>query len=517
MQQVTRRPVPVAEIRVFTLLMMSMVFSGNALAQQTNSGMSSSGAPTVNVQTRLGVNQTWTDNNLLATTAKDSALITTLTPGISISSKRGRVQGSLDYSLNGIFYTKSDQKDRVQQNLSARGTVELFENAMFVDATASIAQQTTSAFGAQSVDTRLSNPNRNETAMVSVAPRIQGRLGNFAQIELRANASVINVNDAIVGDSNSDGFSMRISGAGQSVLNWSAQASTQKTNFKASSENRLSNLNLGLTYKPDIDWQAGVLVGRERSDLKDYTLRNSATYGANASWSPSRRTKLAVDFQAHDYGDAFSYSLDHRWARAAFRFSDTQSVNVGNLQNASAPQSNYDLYFFQLASVVPDPVERDLRVRSTLRALGLSPDSIANNSLLNAGPSIQRNQLVSFSVQGVRTTVTASGSRSSSRRLASAEASAGDFSQTARIRQRGVSVDLSHSLTPTSSIALSVVQQESEGDLATQSTTLKSISASWSSRLGARTAFTLGARAANFAGLTPYREHAVFANLVQQF
>jgi uncharacterized protein (PEP-CTERM system associated) len=224
-----------------------------------------------------------------------------------------------------------------------------------------------------------------------------------------------------------------------------------------------------------------------------------------------------VDFQSHDYGDAFSYSFEHRWSRAAVRFSDVQSVNVGNLQNATAPQSNYDLYFFQLASAVPDPVERDLQVRSTLRALGLSPDAIANTGLLNSGPSVQRNQQLSFSLRGVRTTVTATGSRSNSRRLASAAASAGDFAQTGRIRQRALSLNLSHALTATSSAVLSVVQQESEGDLASQATTLKSISASWSSRLGMRTSFTLGARAAQFAGLTPYREHAVFANLVQQF
>lgn len=496
--------------------------SSTAWAQEGGNGAGgtdakAAAAPVLSVQPRFGFSQTWTDNNRLSSVSRDSALMTTLTPGISVRSNRGAVRGSLDYSLSGVLYTKSEEKNRFQQQLSSRAVAELISNVLFLDATASISQQAASAFGTQTVDVSLANANRREVASVSVSPRLQGRLGSFANLELRANTNATNVKDTVVGDSHSNGGSLKVSRALPGALSWTVQASTQKSSFKAGGENRVSSLIANLGYKPDVDWQLGVLVGRERSDLKDYILRNSATYGANVAWSPSPRTKLAADFQSHDYGDAFSYSLEQRWARSALRFSDSQSVNAANLQNAVAPQSNFDLYMFQFASLVPDVAAREAFVRNFLLAKGLSPDAIAGNTALNTGPTVVRNQLLSFSVQGLRTTVTATANRSNSRRLASAAASAGDFALTGQVKTSSTSVNIAHTLTPNSSAILSLVQQDSSGDSASQSSTLRSITATWNSRLGTRSTISLGARAAHFKGFLPYREHALFANLVQQF
>lgn len=497
------------------------LLSASAVWAQDESGASSklstSGRPSVLVEPRFGVMQTWTDNNRLSRTDKDAALLTTLTPGISISTTRGAVRGSLDYSLNGIVYTKSEEKARVQHSLAAKGVAELIDNLFFVDASASISQQAASAFGVQTVDPSLANANRRETATVSLSPRLQGRLGSLANFEFRANTSATNVSDAVIGDSHANGGSLRISRAGRAALMWSVDASTQKSSFKTGAQNRVSSVTGSLNYKPDIDWQLGVLAGRERSDLKDFVLRNSWTYGANLSWTPSLRTKVSADFQSHDYGDSFTYNLEHRWSRSALRFSDSQSVNAASFQNAGAPRSNYDLYFFQFASLVPDPAQRDVFVRNFLRAQGLTPDALANSAVVDTGPTVLRNQLLSYTLQGVRTTITTTASRSNNRRLASASASAGDFAATGRVLQRSLSLNVSHNLTPTSSAVLSVLQQESEGDSAAQTTTLRSISASWNCRLGTRTNFTLGARAAHSGGLISYRENAMFANLVQQF
>ncbi|MCZ8075681.1 MAG: TIGR03016 family PEP-CTERM system-associated outer membrane protein [Paucibacter sp.] len=485
-------------------------------ASQANK-LASSGRPSVLVEPRFGVMQTWTDNNRLSSTNKDAALLTTLTPGISISTTRGAIRGSLDYSLNGIVYTKSDEKARVQHSLAAKGVAELIDNLFFVDASASVSQQAASAFGVQTVDPSLANANRRETATVSVSPRIQGRIGSVANFELRANTSATNVSDAVIGDSHANGGNLRISRAGRAALTWSLDASTQKSSFKTGAQNRVSSATASLGYTPDVDWKLGVLAGRERSDLKDFVLRNSWTYGANLSWTPSPRTKVSADFQSHEYGDSFSYNLEHRWSRSALRFSDSQSVNAASFQNAGAPRSNYDLYFFQFASLVPDPAQRDVFVRNFLRAQGLSADALASSAVVDTGPTVLRTQLLSYSLQGVRTTLTATASRNNNRRLASASSSAGDFAANGRVLQRSLSVNISHNLTPTSSAVLTALQQESEGDTAAQSSTLRSISASWNCRLGTRTNFTLGARAAHSGGLISYRENAMFANLVQQF
>jgi hypothetical protein len=68
-----------------------------------------------------------------------------------------------------------------------------------------------------------------------------------------------------------------------------------------------------------------------------------------------------------------------------------------------------------------------------------------------------------------------------------------------------------------SSTNLSVSERQVRGDLASQSSTLRTINASWNGRLGPRGSVTLGARYSLFEGQLPYRENAVFATLVHQF
>jgi len=496
------------------------MFTAPAMAQaESDSGLSQSqgGSARLIIQPRVSVNQTWTDNNRLSTEARDAALITTVSPGVSISTSSARLRAHLDYSLSGVLYVKSEENSRPQQSLSARANAELIENLLFLDASASIAQQTASAFGQRTVDASLANLNRREVASLSVAPALRGRIGGLASYEFKLNAAASNTKDSIVGDSRTSGAALRINGASRGALSWWSSANTQKSHFRAGVDSRNTSANVGLNYRPDIDWQFGALVGHERSNYRESLLRDGAIYGLNASWTPSVRTKVSADFQSHDYGDSHTLSVEHRLARSALRFSDTQSVSVPSGQDAATQRSNYDLYFFLFASRFPDPVQRDVEVRNFLRSSGQSPDASANGGFLSAGPTLLRSQLLSWSIQGVRTTVTVVGSRSDSRRLASAAASAGDLALSSRIKQRGLSVNVSHALTPTSNAVFSASQQESESANAALSTVLRSISASWSSRLGERTSLSLGARASHFSGQTPYRENAVFANLVQQF
>ena len=53
----------------------------------------------------FAIGQSWSDNVGLRASARDAALITRLSPGLSLSSNAGRIKGGLNYSLNEILYT----------------------------------------------------------------------------------------------------------------------------------------------------------------------------------------------------------------------------------------------------------------------------------------------------------------------------------------------------------------------------------------------------------------------------
>jgi uncharacterized protein (PEP-CTERM system associated) len=472
----------------------------------------------LNLQPRLSVSQTFTDNLRLAETGQDQALILTVAPGLSLSSRAGMLRGSLDYSLNGLFYSKTDQANRVQHYLTSQGTAELLARRLFVDVRATVGQQTVSAFAATSTDPALVDNNRRETASLAVSPFLRGQLAGLFGYEFRADGSVTRVKDSEVGDSSSQGLALRINGLGGGRgLGWGASLTEQRQMPRYGRETLVDTAELTLNYRPDVDWMLSGSGGWQRSDLNALQSRDGATYGASLTWTPTPRTKLAADARHQSFGDTHSLSFEHRMARSVFRLSDSRNLAVGQV-GASGVQGNYELLFLQFASDEPDPVKRDLLVRQYLQANGLGQGNVSTGGFLSSSTSLTRRQEFSAAWTGRRTTATLSLSQSRSERLGVAASVGDDFSQSGVVLQRGASLALSHRLAPDSNLTFTLSEQQGRGDAASQKTDLKSVLAIWSISLARRSSLQLGLRHSSFdSQARSYRENAVLATYVHQF
>lgn len=476
------------------------------------------------VHPRIGLTQAWTDNLRLDDKNKDAALITTLSPGITITRNSGSVRASVDYSLNGIAYQKTDQPSRIQNALAANVQAELIPDTFYVDVRASIGQQNASAFGQQSVPmlgaqgamSNLANSNQHETGVLSVSPSWRGTLGGLASYDLRGDFMRTEARGTSLGDSRSKAVTMRISELNAGVVGWWASASTQEVTSSSDASNRNSNLRLGLNYRPDPDWNFSANVGTERSDYLGGSASNGVTSGASAQWTPTPRSRLSADWQRHKYGDSHTLGLEHRLARSVWRYSDMQSTTLGNTGASGGVRSNYDQFFLLFASLEPDPVKRDALVRAYLQSQGLSPDAPVVGGFLSSGPSRLRSQQLSVTLQGVRSSISAQFGRTVSGRLGS-NVNQGDLANSSRIEQRSLVLMASYQLSALSGLSLNAARQDTEGDLASQSTRLSSLTASWNLRLGTSLNLLLGARHSRFEGVTPYTENGAYATLTQSF
>jgi uncharacterized protein (PEP-CTERM system associated) len=267
-----------------------------------------------------------------------------------------------------------------------------------------------------------------------------------------------------------------------------------------------------------VDWTFGALVGAERSDLASTQQTAGTTYGADVAWQPSPITSVQFNWQRHVYGDSHSLSIDHRMPRSAWRLSDVTSASAAGTVGGAGQLTNYELLFQQFASIQPDPFKRDELVKAFLQANGLAPDAVVTSGFVSSGATRTRRQEVSFSWTAVRTTFVGTASQSRSGRLGPQPGQTDDLLNTGQIKQQGLSVSLSHRLTPLASVSLTANYQRSRGDLTSQSTSLKSVTANWNVRLGRQLSGQFGLRHAQFYSLTqPYRENALFVTLVQQF
>ncbi len=480
------------------------------------------------VSPRLSATQTLTDNLQLAERDKDAALITTVSPGVSITSRTGALRGNLDYAMNGILYTKTDQPSRVQNALSATARAELMADALFLDMRASIGQQNVSAFGLQSAPSldgqggqgglsSLANSNQRETLTYSVSPMLKGNVGGLASYVLRGEFTGSDARGSELGDSRGRGASLQVDQLGARSFAWWLQLSTRETSSSGSaSAPRSTSLRLGANYRPDPDWVFSANAGQERSNYLGNAQSSGTTAGANASWTPSTRTRIVLDLQRHAYGNSHGLTLEHRLARSVWRYSDQQSTVVGNTGSAGGARSNYDQFFLLFASQEPDPVKRDTLVRAYLQSQGLSADAPVAGGFLSTGPSRLRNQQLAVTLQGVRASLTGQFNRSVSGRLGS-NVNQGSLADSSKIEQRSMSLSASYRLGATSGLTLIATRQESAGDTSRQSTQLTSYFANWTARLGNQLAAQLGARHSRFEGVTRYTENAVLLTLTQQF
>ncbi|MCE4557546.1 TIGR03016 family PEP-CTERM system-associated outer membrane protein [Pelomonas cellulosilytica] len=479
----------------------------------------------LSIQPRLSVTQTWTDNLRLEAQNKDAALITTVSPGVRIASSSGALRGSLDYSLDGIAYLKTDQPARLQNSLSANGLAELVPGRLFVEGRASIGQQDASAFGVQSAPTlgsqgalnNLANPNQRETSTLSLSPSLRGRLGGIASYELRGDFTRTDVRGSSLGDAHGSGGTLRISQLNPGVTGWWVIANTQQTSAQSTSSNRSDTVKAGVDYRPDPDWSVAFNVGQERSNYLGDGNQDGATGGVSAQWTPTTRTRISGDWQHHSYGDSHGFNFEHRMSRSVWRFSDSVTTMLGNVGPIGGVRSLYDQFFLLFASLEPDLAKRDVLVRSYLQSQGLSPDAPVAGGFLSSGPSRMRSQQASVMLQGVRSTLSLQAVRSITGRVGDNQ-NQGDLANNARVEQRSYSISASHQLTPLSGVSLTASRQETTGDAAGQpAVQLTSLITSWNLRLGARLSVQLGARHSRFDGVTSYAENAVYGNLIQTF
>lgn len=504
---------------VFMLVLTSV--AGHASAQTAEAtAVTAVSKPSFSVIPRVSISETVTDNIRLSTNDRQSEFVTTISPGIRMTADRGRLKAYLDYALNGSYYAQNTSAATVQNALTAFGTLEAVDNWAFIDASAGIFQQSISPLGVQSTGATSINGNQNESATVRVSPYLRGRFANAVDYETRYSLTsnrnkVSTSSDATIRDA-----SIRLGGRGAGErLSWSADASQQGATFNAGRSTESDQLKLGLAYALLPQLSVSVSGGQESNNFTTQDKRSSNTFGYGVSWVPSERTRLSASRETRQFGDSFSVIASYRTPRTTWQFTDSQNIASPVGQNGLVNLgSAFDVFFDQFANVEPDPIKRTALVNNFLLTNGLDPTSRVTTNFAVSAVSLLRRQDLSFSLLGIRDTVTFVLTRSESSRLDTVSSAVDSLSNSAVVRQSGVSVSYAHRLTPNSSMNVLALLQQSSDSLGLVDSNSRSVNLSFSTKLGAKsTAVVSGRRVIFESNANPYTESAITGTLNVQF
>lgn len=467
----------------------------------------------------VSISATATDNSRTGGGSGEADLITQATAGVSVRKTAGRVRGSLDYSLTGSVHARESSDNEFQNRLNAFGTAELVDNRAFIDANASISRQLASAFGTRLSDNSLGSRNQADVVTYRLSPYVRGELGSLASYEGRLAYSGSKSDAGALSDSNVTSGSLGLSGTPGGFVGWSLTGARQIYDYKQGREIESDTLRGVLSFAFDPQFTFFLIGGRESNNFTNLEKESRSTSGFGLTWLPTERTRLSAERERRFFGNSHSVAFEHRFPRSAVRFSSGRSLQSDAERFATASLGTvFDLFFLQFASIEPDPVRRAQLVNSFLQANGISPTTIVTGGFLTSGVTVDRRQELSFSLQGLRDTLTFTGFQSDSRRADTVTAGVDDFASSSFVKQRGLTVNWARRLTPISSLNVGLAYQRAEGDQSSLETDLQSITATWSTRLGERSSFSVSLRRSEFdSSSDPYDENAVTAALSMRF
>ena len=488
----------------------------------------------IDIKPRIRLTETWSDNVAISTgkNGKESGFITELAPGFHVDAKTARLNAYIDYSLIEQLYSTSAAQNRTQNALNSFGTLEAVSNWLFLDFSGVITQQAISAFGAQSPSAANINSNTAETSSYRLSPYIRGQWGGAVDYSLRYNWSTTQSNAAAASNIELSEWAGQLRGSTPfQNLKWSVDATQQTADYSRGRTTDAERIYLTATYTIVPQFRVSMSGGSESNNYASQNTETHSTYGYGFDWTPSERTQISAFKEQRFFGDGHRYSISQRFPLSSIRYTDTRDLSILPNQFTSVGLGTiFDLFrqicSQQLSNIVTDPNQLDQAANTCANNLviqsGISPNTQVISSFLASRATVQRTQQLALALQGARNTLTLLLNRNENRSILASMAVSDDplLNNANNIQQRGISINLSHQLSPLSSINLTASRQESSG--LGNTTVLKTKTSIYqvnlTSKIGAYTTGGISIRHSESDNISsPYTENAVVGTIAVIF
>ncbi len=279
-------------------------------------------SPTLSVMGR------YSDNIDLDTTGGQSAFLTEIRPGLSLTGKGGRANYQVDYGLQALVFSHDSDENALNHQLSANLRTELLEDSFFLDAGAHISQRNADQTLPSGTGNYNTTGNSLETRSLSLTPSWRSRFGNMAKLDARWQFSLADTDGATISNTAGNNLNIQLSsGTAFNRLPWSLGYQQQNSNGDASAK-RVSSLHGTLGYLISRKTQVNATLGQDSNDgnTAGFQQNGGSYWNLGMSWNPSPRTRLAATLGKRFNGNSYSLDFGHRTRRSAWSLRYSEQV-----------------------------------------------------------------------------------------------------------------------------------------------------------------------------------------------
>lgn len=453
----------------------------------------------------IALRQTYTDNVALSA-PPESDHITQVTPGIRLLGSGPRFTANLHYSPSALHYARRKEANGVANSLGAFGRVEAVEGFFFVEASGSVSQNFISPVGPRPADITTLTDNRTETRTFGISPYVRGQLQDDVSYELRHRNLWTSTDAAGLADVRSGQWTARIAGpprrlsAAIEYEQGEIRYEDEGSPGRPDQENRL--LRSRLYFRPDLGWRFFASAGREENNYVLQRKNSYRIYGAGASWRPTPRTLVDLEYESRFFGPSRLARLSHRTRLTAWHLAYSRNASSFQQELLRLPPGDTAALLEDIfAARFADPLARRSAVEQFMRASGTPP--------FLAGPLSFYTQRIflgdavegSLGILGARNSITLTAFRSRSTALSDTAGTGlpDTFLAADAVTQRGFGVRAEHRLTPFTTLAASARRTYARQEPSLTDSRDDFLALSVTHRLSPYTVTSVGLAAADFS------------------
>jgi len=252
------------------------------------------------IRPRLNVKQIYSDNINLSNTNKNSALVTEVSPNVSINGNSSRSNFNLNYNLQGLYNAQGSSGVDINNQLQMNSKYQFIQNRLFVDSSSSISQQNISNRRI-AADNIAGRGNSTTISTFKLSPYWTPHFQSFADGLFRFTYARVGSTGGQTSLSDTNSFSQNInlrSGRDFSRVSWSLSFNNSNRSNKGSSNVSFQNSQLQINYAIGRKYSIFARAGHSNNSFatNSNSSNNGFSYSFGAQWKPSQRLRVQAGY-----------------------------------------------------------------------------------------------------------------------------------------------------------------------------------------------------------------------------
>ncbi len=410
----------------------------------------------------LKLGQIYTDNVRLAPSGmEESDFITSVSPGINITSNGRGLKLNANYDYQALYYANSNEFNGYH-HLDAAAKVTLAEDLLFFDGKASIGRQPISVLGTQTSNNYNLANNQTTVKTLTASPYLRHDFNGGATTELRYTHQSLKTGEEALSSGTTDSLRWNLnSGPSYRSLAWGLNAQSQKNRMSRTDTVNTSTAGGNLRYMITPQLYLTATAGYDKYDYivaPGQSDPSGKYYSGGFSWSPTNRTNISASAGKKFYGDTYSLNASVRSRATLLRLSYDESITTTQSQFALNSADSTSLYLNDLfRAAIPDDAKRQIAVDQFILSNGLPATLSQSVNYLTNQFFLQKSLRASVAITGARNTLlfTAFNTKQNQQSVESSGALPNSFSTARNVDQQGLNATWSLRVTPLTTTTVS--------------------------------------------------------------